>query len=291
MANKYFFSSEEVYNELSNHQYMYFLQLGKGGIQLWQFLYALLTDSEHKHPELIEWTCNREEREFRFLEPEAIAVWWGHHKNKPNMNYDKFSRSLRYYYDKGILKKIQGERFVYRFCVDPEQMYKHIGISDCTHLIKPMPEEAKRAICMFRNKHNRDLLAAVAQAPEPLKVSASSPLSENRHSFNVADRTTGIHEEFPRVSRCPSLSGSFSDCVGSQDYLPTTSAASTSVFLQNSLADSIGYNQFDLGCNYSVPATTSEAFVPSSTAYSFANDNSFSASQFPSCSSTVIAWR
>ena len=46
------------------------------------------------------------------------------------MTYDKFSRSLRYYYDKGILKKIPGERFVYRFLIDPEVMYEHIGSSD-----------------------------------------------------------------------------------------------------------------------------------------------------------------
>ena len=259
---------------------------GKGGIQLWQFLYALLTDSEHTHPELIEWTCNREEREFRFLEPEAIAIWWGHHKNKPTMNYDKFSRSLRYYYDKGILKKIQGERFVYRFCVDPKQMYKHIGISDCTHLIKPMPEEAKRAICMFRNKQNRDLLATVAQAPEPLKISGLPSPSESRQSFNLTGMISP-HEEFPHLSRCPSLPGSFSDCMGSQDYLPTTSAYSTSVPLQNHLAEPIRYDNFDVGGNYGLLTTASEAMVPSTAAYSF---NHFTTSQVPSCSSTVLAW-
>ena len=267
----------------------FFFSLGKGGIQLWQFLYALLTDSEHTHPELIEWTCNREEREFRFLEPEAIAIWWGHHKNKPTMNYDKFSRSLRYYYDKGILKKIQGERFVYRFCVDPKQMYKHIGISDCTHLIKPMPEEAKRAICMFRNKQNRDLLATVAQAPEPLKISASPSPSESRQSLNLTGMISP-HEEFPHLSRCPSLSSSFSDCVGSQDYLPTTSTIagySTSVPLQNHLAEPIKYGNFDVRFNYGLPTTASEAMVPSTAAYSF---NHFSTSQVPSCSSTVLTW-
>jgi len=79
------------------------------------------------HPELIEWTWNKREKEFRLLEPEAIAVWWGYHKNKVNMNYEKFSRSLRYYYDKGILRKIPGEHYVYCFCIDPEQMYKHMG--------------------------------------------------------------------------------------------------------------------------------------------------------------------
>lgn len=28
-------------------------------------------------------------------------------KNRPAMNYDKLSRSLRYYYEKGIMQKVQ----------------------------------------------------------------------------------------------------------------------------------------------------------------------------------------
>lgn len=30
-------------------------------------------------------------------------------KNRPAMNYDKLSRSLRYYYEKGIMQKVQEE--------------------------------------------------------------------------------------------------------------------------------------------------------------------------------------
>lgn len=36
------------------------------------------------------------------------------------MNYDKLSRSLRYYYEKGIIKKVSGERYVYRFAYAPD---------------------------------------------------------------------------------------------------------------------------------------------------------------------------
>lgn len=40
------------------------------------------------------------------------------------MNYDKLSRSLRYYYEKGIISKVSGERYVYRFTYEPEVLAK-----------------------------------------------------------------------------------------------------------------------------------------------------------------------
>lgn len=44
-----------------------------------------------------------------------VARRWGVQKNRPAMNYDKLSRSLRYYYEKGIMQKVAGERYrVYR---------------------------------------------------------------------------------------------------------------------------------------------------------------------------------
>lgn len=48
-------------------------------------------------------------------DPEEVARKWGRRKNKPNMNYDKLSRALRYYYDKLILTKVPGKRYTYRF--------------------------------------------------------------------------------------------------------------------------------------------------------------------------------
>uniref|UniRef100_A0A183G2D6 ETS domain-containing protein n=1 Tax=Heligmosomoides polygyrus TaxID=6339 RepID=A0A183G2D6_HELPZ len=40
---------------------------------------------------------------------------WGERKSKPNMNYDKMSRALRYYYDKNIMCKVHGKRYAYKF--------------------------------------------------------------------------------------------------------------------------------------------------------------------------------
>ncbi|XP_076043757.1 uncharacterized protein LOC143026861 [Oratosquilla oratoria] len=60
--------------------------------------------------------------EFKLIEPEEVARRWGIQKNRPAMNYDKLSRSLRYYYEKGIMQKVAGERYVYKFVCDPEAL-------------------------------------------------------------------------------------------------------------------------------------------------------------------------
>lgn len=45
--------------------------------------------------------------EFRLSDPDEVARRWGRRKQKPNMNYDKLSRALRYYYDKNIMSKVR----------------------------------------------------------------------------------------------------------------------------------------------------------------------------------------
>ncbi|XP_078110232.1 ETS domain-containing protein Elk-1 isoform X2 [Sander vitreus] len=85
-------------------------------ITLWQFLLHLLDDQRQRH--LISWTG--EDGEFKLLDAEEVARLWGLRKNKHNMNYDKLSRALRYYYDKNIIKKVSGQKFVYKFVSQPD---------------------------------------------------------------------------------------------------------------------------------------------------------------------------
>ncbi|XP_047221895.1 ETS domain-containing protein Elk-1 isoform X3 [Girardinichthys multiradiatus] len=85
-------------------------------ITLWQFLLHLLEDQQQRH--LISWTG--EDGEFKLLDAEEVARLWGLRKNKHNMNYDKLSRALRYYYDKNIIKKVSGQKFVYKFVSQPD---------------------------------------------------------------------------------------------------------------------------------------------------------------------------
>ena len=90
----------------------------RGPIQLWQFLLELLTDRENQH--CIAWTGR--EWEFKLNDPEEVARKWGARKNKPRMNYEKLSRGLRYYYDKNIIRKVPGKRYVYQFVCDLESL-------------------------------------------------------------------------------------------------------------------------------------------------------------------------
>ncbi|CAH8864353.1 unnamed protein product [Trichobilharzia szidati] len=82
-----------------------------GQIQLWQFLLELLSDS--KNLACITWEGTN--GEFKLVDPDEVARRWGERKSKPNMNYDKLSRALRYYYDKNIMSKINGKRYAYKF--------------------------------------------------------------------------------------------------------------------------------------------------------------------------------
>uniref|UniRef100_A0A8D0G4W2 Fli-1 proto-onco, ETS transcription factor n=1 Tax=Sphenodon punctatus TaxID=8508 RepID=A0A8D0G4W2_SPHPU len=84
---------------------------GSGQIQLWQFLLELLSDSSNAS--CITWEGTN--GEFKMTDPDEVARRWGERKSKPNMNYDKLSRALRYYYDKNIMTKVHGKRYAYKF--------------------------------------------------------------------------------------------------------------------------------------------------------------------------------
>ncbi|XP_063058978.1 protein C-ets-2 [Engraulis encrasicolus] len=91
---------------------------GSGPIQLWQFLLELLTDQTCQS--VIGWTGDG--WEFKLTDPDEVARRWGRRKNKPKMNYEKLSRGLRYYYDKNIIHKTPGKRYVYRFVCDLQNL-------------------------------------------------------------------------------------------------------------------------------------------------------------------------
>ncbi|CAH1174137.1 unnamed protein product [Phaedon cochleariae] len=84
-------------------------------IHLWQFLKELLATPQ-ANGSCIRW-LDRSKGIFKIEDSVKVAKLWGKRKNRPAMNYDKLSRSIRQYYKKGIMKKTErSQRLVYQFC-------------------------------------------------------------------------------------------------------------------------------------------------------------------------------
>ena len=86
------FSPLESYTNLTSAASRGLVSQGSGQIQLWQFLLELLSDSSNTG--IINWEGTN--GEFKLTDPDEVARKWGERKSKPNMNYDKLSRALRY---------------------------------------------------------------------------------------------------------------------------------------------------------------------------------------------------
>ena len=133
---------------------------GSGQIQLWQFLLELLISRSNSH--IIVWENTNSE--FKILEPDEVARLWGERKTKPNMNYDKLSRALRYYYDRHLMNKVAGKRYAYRVSFPHlEQLHAAQQGSEP----KPAPDYA--------------LFSALNSAPSPAPTYRSNDTPSPRH--------------------------------------------------------------------------------------------------------------
>ena len=71
--------------------------------------------------------------QFTIIRPEQAAQLWGERNGRRNMTYQKFSRALRYYYNKKVLTKIRGQKYTFKFNFQElERQYGYGGISSVT---------------------------------------------------------------------------------------------------------------------------------------------------------------
>uniref|UniRef100_H2Z0K7 ETS domain-containing protein n=1 Tax=Ciona savignyi TaxID=51511 RepID=H2Z0K7_CIOSA len=82
-------------------------------IHLWEFIRDILLNPEFNQS-LVKWE-DRELGVFRFMQSDVVASMWGKRKRNPKMTYEKLSRAMRYYYNRGILERVDGRRLVYKF--------------------------------------------------------------------------------------------------------------------------------------------------------------------------------
>ena len=101
------------------------------------------------NPKTISWV-NENIGVFKVNNTSEFARTWGLMKSNRSeeMNYEKMSRAMRYYYDKNIILKTAGKRYIYRFICDiqsllgytPEEVHAMVGIPPST--VEKYPGEA-----------------------------------------------------------------------------------------------------------------------------------------------------
>ena len=94
------------------------------------------------------------------------------------MNYDKLSRSLRYYYEKGIMQKVAGERYVYKFVCDPDALFQMALAENHRTALKM---EANCIAAVSANQTEAPDYAAVAAASAGFPEQASNRC---RHQYS-----------------------------------------------------------------------------------------------------------
>lgn len=95
------------------------------------------------------------------------------------MNYDKLSRAIRYYYDKKIMHKVHGKRYVYKFNFDTISKYLSSGTSQSA-----IPTDSVLQQSQDQHQASSPLSSVIADLQRVQQVSAISETPINKLDTN-----------------------------------------------------------------------------------------------------------